>query len=143
MEKASIKKNIIFNAIYTISNILFPFIMFSYASKIINVDDMGKISFYTTLAGYIIMLASLGISTYGIRLTAEKRDNKEELNKAVQELFIINMVATIILIVFLLLSVLFISKFRNDIYILLINCIYVLLAPFGMNWLFSGLEKSP
>ncbi len=141
MENSSIKKNVLFNIIYTISNVLFPFLMFSFASKIINVDDMGKISFYTTLAGYFIMLASLGISTYGIRATAEKRDDKKELNKVAQELFLINMISSVIVVFLLLLSIPLVNKFKSDIYILLINCVYILMAPLGMNWLFSGLEK--
>ena len=58
MKEKSIKINAILNIIYTISNIIFPVITFPYVSRILSVDGLGKVSFFSAIANYAIMFAS-------------------------------------------------------------------------------------
>lgn len=141
MKPKSIKANAVLNIIYTISNIIFPLITFPYASRILLADGMGKVSFFTAVSNYAVMIAALGISTYGIRATAKVRNNKEELSKVTAELLTINLIGTVIVIIVLIASIPFVNKFRNDKILLLINCCFIFSAALGMNWLYSGLEQ--
>lgn len=141
MKNSSIKINATLNIIYTISNILFPLITFPYVSRILQVDLLGKVNFYTNIANYATMLASLGLTTYGIRAVAKVRDNKKVLSKTVVELLLINIVTTIILVLALIVSIAYIPQFKENIILLLLNCILILSSPFSLNWLFSGLEQ--
>lgn len=141
MKYKSIKINAILNIIYTLLNMLFPIITFPYVSRVLCVDLLGKVNFYTNISNYAIMLASLGLSTYGIRAVARVRNNKDELSKTTQELLTLNMFATIIVVALLMFSVLFVPKFKTDFLLLVLNCFLILSAPLGMNWLYSGLEQ--
>ncbi|WP_051541827.1 flippase [Clostridium lundense] len=141
MKVKSIKYNAILNIIYNITNIIFPLITFPYVSRILLTDGTGKVSFFTSIATYATMFASLGISTYGIRATAKVRDNKKELSKLVQELLGINLISTISVLAILIFSAFFVDKFQEEPILFFINCIIVTTAGIGLNWLYSGLEE--
>ncbi|WP_017210830.1 flippase [Clostridium beijerinckii] len=141
MKVKSIKANAILNIIYTIVNMLFPIITFPYVSRILLADGMGKVSFFTSISNYAVMMASLGISTYGIREVAKVRDDRKELSKVATELLIINTVLTIAVLCVLAISVNFIEKFKVEPVLFIINAIIIITAPMGLNWLYSGLEQ--
>ncbi len=141
MKENSIKINALLNMVYTISNIIFPLLTFPYVSRILLADGMGKISFFTAIANYAIMIASLGISVYGIRATSNVRYNKKKLSKTTIELFLINLIMTIIVILTLLLLSFFVKKINSDKQLFYVYCILIFFSVFGMNWLYSGLEQ--
>lgn len=136
-----IKTNAFLNIIYTISNIVFPMITFPYVSRILLADGMGKVSFFTAVSNYAVMIASLGISAYGIRATANARDNRQNLSKLTQELLVINFIATVVVIAAIIASIPLVPKFQDDKLLLLINCCLVFCSSFSLNWLYSGLEQ--
>ena len=141
MEDNSIKKNVVLNILYTIINILFPIITFPYVSRIILVERMGAVSFFTSVASYATMCGSLGISMHGIRAVAKVRDDKKKLSGVSYELEIINIFATLVVLALLIIAVPFVSKFQSEPLLLLINCFLVFSNAFGMNWFYSGLEQ--
>ena len=140
-DNKSIRINAVLNIIYTISNILFPIITFPYVSRILLADGIGRVSFYSAIGDYAIMLASLGVTTYGIRETARVRDSKRELSKTVTELLVINTLSSLIVVVSLFLMTIYIDRFQKDLWLLILNCLSIVATPIGMNWLFSGLEQ--
>lgn len=93
---SSLRKNAFLNIVYKLSSILFPLITYPYVSRILLADNLGRVSFFTSLTNYMLMIGSLGISTYGIRIVAKTRNNKRELSVVVKELLIINLVVTFI-----------------------------------------------
>ena len=95
MKKAdnrSVTYNFIMNVILTGSNILFPLLTYPYASRILKPYGMGMVSFANAIITYFTMFAQLGIPTYGIRVCAKVRDDREKLSRTVQEVLIINMI---------------------------------------------------
>ncbi|WP_298077569.1 flippase [uncultured Abiotrophia sp.] len=141
MKKASIQYNIIFNVILTLSNIIFPLVTFPYVSRILNPSGMGVVNFYSSIGNYAILIATLGISTYGIRVVASVREDKSKLTKVVQELTLINVLMAILVASLLLVSVLFVDKFQSEIGLVLITAISIVTSAFSLNWLYSGLEQ--
>lgn len=141
MKQNSIKVNAVLNIIYTVTNMLFPIITFPYVSRALSATGIGKVSFYTSVSNYAIMLSALGISTYGIRAVARTRNDPTELAKTVKELLSINVIATVVVLVVYTGMVVFIPKFRSEYWLGLINGVIILTAPLGMNWLYSGLEQ--
>lgn len=137
----SVKYNFIMNFILTASNFIFPLITFPYVSRILLASGNGKIAFVTSVANYFIMIASLGIPTYGIRACATIRDDKEKLSKTVQELLIIHSIMTTIALLFFFISIFLVPKFYQEKELMLINGISLLLNVLGVNWLYSALEQ--
>ncbi len=137
----SVKINAILNVIYTITNMIFPLITYPYVTRILLSDGMGKVSFFTSVSNYAVMIGSLGLGTYGIRAIAKVRDDKKELSKVTSELLIINTVITCIVVGLLAVSVFFVEKFASEPILFIINLIIILASAFGLNWFYSGLEQ--
>jgi len=140
-KQKSIKVNFIMNALLTMSSFIFPLITFPYVSRILLPEGTGKVSFATSLISYFAMFAQLGIPTYGIRACAKVRDDKEKLNKVVQELFIINLVMSVISYIILFVMIFTIPKLQQEKSLYLIVSLTVVFNLIGMEWLFKGLEQ--
>ena len=88
----SIRYNFIMNFILTVSNFIFPLLTFPYVSRVLQVEANGTVAYVSSIVSYFMMIASLGIPTYGIRAAAKVRDDKRKLSTIVQELLIINVI---------------------------------------------------
>ena len=141
MEKVSVKKNAILNIIYTLVNILFPIVTFPYVSRVLMVEKMGTVSFFSSVSSYAIMFGTLGVSVYGIRACAKTRDNKSDLSQVVAELEVINIVATTVVVAVLALSSLYISRLNSEPILLFISLVLIFSSSFSFDWLYSGLEQ--
>lgn len=137
----SVKYNFVMNFILTASQFLFPLVTFPYVSRVLQASGNGKISFATSVANYFLMIASLGIPTYGVRACAKVRDDIKQLSKTAQEIFIINFVMTMFVSITYILCIITIPRLHRDALLFYINGINIVLNMFGMNWLFQALEQ--
>ena len=116
----SVKLNMVMNALLSMSSFIFPLITFPYVSRILLPVGTGRVAFATAVVTYFAMFAQLGIPTYGIRLCAKVRDNKEELTRAVHELLFINLFMSAIVYAVFFISLAVVPKFREEHTLLLI-----------------------
>ena len=58
----SVGINAFLNIIKQCCAIIFPLITFPYASRVLEVENYGKVSFGTSIIGYFTLLAGLGIA---------------------------------------------------------------------------------
>ena len=114
MKDNSIKYNAFMNILLTLSSLIFPLISFPYVTRILSVESLGQVNFMNSVGTYAIMFAGLGIGTYGIRACSLVRDNKEQLSKTTQELLFLKTISTLIVVITLLISVLFVKKFQDN-----------------------------
>lgn len=141
VKQKSLKKNFIMNAFLTMSQFIFPLITFPYVSRILLPEGTGRVSFATSIISYFAMFAQLGIPTYGIRACAKVRDNKAELTKIVQELFIINIVMSILAYIVLFTAITFVPRLREDKILFIIVGLTIGFNAIGMEWLYKALEQ--
>lgn len=137
----SVKYNFIMNFLLTASNFIFPLISFPYVSRVLLASGNGKVNFAASVASYFLMVASLGIPTYGIRTCAKARDNRDELSKTVHELLIINAVTTALVTIAYIVSIFTVPRFSQDKTLFFIYGANIILNMFGMNWLYQALEQ--
>lgn len=140
MKEKSIKSNAVLNIIKTLMSVLFPLITFPYASRILLPEGIGKVQFALSIVSYLCLLASLGITSYGVREGAKYRDSKEKLSKFAKEVFIINLFSTVISYLILVVLVLFIPKFYDYRSLLIVCSISIVFSSLGMEWLYNAME---
>ena len=140
-QKKSLTLNFLMNAILTMSQFLFPLLTFPYISRILLPTGTGKVSFATSVVSYFALFAQLGIPTYGIRACAKVRDDKEALTRTVQELFLINLVMSIIAYVALFGAIVFVPRLQQEKELFLIVGLTILFNAIGMEWLYKALEQ--
>ena len=95
-KKKSVGINAVLNIIKQCCAIIFPLITFPYASRVLGVENYGKVNFGTSIISYFTLLAGLGITNYAIREGARIRDDKKNFSAFVNEVFTINVVTTLI-----------------------------------------------
>lgn len=141
MEKKSLSKNTMFYLLYNVLNVIFPFISGMYVTRVLFPEDIGLIESVRNFVQYFVILAFLGIPTYGLREISKYRNEPEKLNKIYSELMIINFISTIIFVLIFLLLIFGIDELRINYILYLIIGISILLNVFNNSWLYEGLEE--
>ncbi len=129
------------NIILTVSQVIFPLITFRYVAEILHPAGTGIVGFASSVVAYFALFAQLGIPTYGVRATAQVRDNKEELSRVVQELVIINLLMSALVYVVFAISLVVVPKFAENKALLIVTSTTIIFNAIGMEWLYKGLEQ--
>jgi O-antigen/teichoic acid export membrane protein len=137
----SLKKNVLYNTILTVSNVAFPIITTPYVSRVLGVENIGIVNFATTYASYFALFAALGIPIYGIREIAKHNNDPNARNQIFSELFLINCFSTVIFSLVYLVTIFSVPAFYQDREFLLVAGVSVLFVPLNTDWFFSGREK--
>lgn len=139
-DQKSLKKNIVLNSIKTLMTLVFPLITFPYASRILHVVNIGKVSYAASIASYFILIANLGIVNYSIREGTKIRDNKEKMGKFASEIFSLNIFSSIMSYILFFIVYMMFGQLHEYKWLLLIQSIPVILNAFTLDWIFSVYE---
>lgn len=137
----SLKLNFIFNVMLSLTSLIFPLVTFPYVSRVLQPAGLGKVSFATSIISYFSIFAQLGIPTYGIRACSKVKDSVDKLSKTVVEIILINLMTVIISYCALAFSLIYVDKFYDYRYLILIISISILLNALGVEWLYKALEQ--
>lgn len=138
-KEKSLVANSVWNGLKTVWEAAFTTISFIYASRILGVSEIGKVDYANSLATYFILLSELGITVYAIREGAKLRDDSKALNQFSTEIFIIQMISTILcsLGIFWLSGL---DKFSPYRVLILIGGTAMVCSLLGRNWVFQVFE---
>lgn len=107
-----LKKNIFFNTLLSLSQLLFPLISFPYASRVLGPEAIGTVSFADNFTTYFLIFSALGIPLYGIREIAKVKHDQKKLGIVFSELLIIHLCTSLIAVVILFAVSYFTNKLR-------------------------------
>jgi O-antigen/teichoic acid export membrane protein len=138
---SKLKKNLFFNLIFTLSNILFPILTFPYVSRVLGPSGIGKVQFVNSFVQYFVFLAALGIPIYGIREIAKVKDNVEDLKKTFSTLIAINIITSLSLLLVYFATVFFVPSLFGDFEFYLVASLMLLVSFCSIDWFFSGIEQ--
>lgn len=140
-KERSIPLNFLMNFLLKLSGTLCAAISYPYAFRMIGSEGMGKVAFTTSIAGFFVMLASMGIPTYGIRECARVRGDPDRLGRTVRELLTLQLMTTLAAILLLAASVWTIPRLRGEWRIFLIQGGMIAFHGLDTEWLFSAMER--
>ncbi|MDF7636981.1 flippase [Leuconostocaceae bacterium ESL0958] len=139
-----VAKNYLYNAAYQLLNIIAPIITLPYLARVLGKDGVGIASWTNSLATYFLLIASLGIVTYGSREIAYVHQDLAERQKKFWEIQIIHTIAGVVA---LLLYVAFIylggavnTRIANNQLFLWYQIWVVISGILDISWYFIGLE---
>lgn len=139
MKRQSITSNAIMNIILTLLNILYPLITFPYIVRILGASGVGEVQFAMANLSYLINLASLGIPLYGTRAVAQVRNQPEQLNKVVRDIWRINGVVSM-LALGLFIVLLKTTTWFHPANLYLILSTLIIFNTLSVEWFFKGME---
>ena len=108
--KKSLSLNAVLSAFKRLMNIIFPLITFPYASNVLQVENLGKVNFASSVCGYFLLFAGLGISSYAVREGSRYVNDREKLSAFASEMLCVNIISTALTYVALAVTMLFWTK---------------------------------
>ncbi len=137
----SVPFNFTMNLILKISGTVCAAVSYPYAFRMIGEAGMGSVAFSTSVTSFFIMLASIGISTYGIRECAKVRDDAVKLRTTARELLAMQGIMTLAALFLLGCAVLAVPRLReNGLFFLIQGCM-LLFHGLDTEWLFAATER--
>jgi O-antigen/teichoic acid export membrane protein len=135
------QKNIFYNVLLAVSQVLFPLITFPYLARTLGPEHIGLINFAESFAKYFVILAALGIPIYGVREIAKLTKEPKERSILFWEILSINFICTIIFSLIFLVCIYFIPNLTQYKELFTWALFYFFLQMFNLEWFFSGLGK--
>lgn len=135
------KRNIFYNTLLSISQVLFPLVTFPYSSRILGPEGMGAVNFADNFTTYFLLVAALGIPLYGVREVAKVKDQPKQLSKVFSELLFIHLATSLIAVMILFGLSYSIGRLRADVSLYQIGMCVVLGSVFIAEWFFQGTEQ--
>lgn len=131
-------KNYLYNAGYQILLMLAPVITTPYVSRVLGAHNNGINTYTNGWVTFFYLIGQLGISLYGNREIAYKRENKYERSKSFFEIVSLQLMTSLVaLIAYLMAVFLFSSAFK--VYFLL-QALWIIAYGIDISWYFMGLE---
>ena len=128
-------KNYAYNLSYQLLLIILPIITTPYVTRVFSAKDLGTYGYFNSIVTYFILLATLGVASYG---TKEISSNRKNIPKNFWGIYTLQFGATLLSILLYTLLCLGIDIMRNPVaYILGMSLIS---KGLDISWLFQGLE---
>lgn len=140
MRAVSLRKNAMYSTLKTILNVIFPLLTYPYITRVLSVENIGKIDFSKSIVSYFLLIAGFGIAQYGVREGSRYRDDEEKFLRFCNEIFSINLVACCISYILLALVICqsdILSSYNILICIFSVNIIGTTLS---VEWIYTVLE---
>lgn len=140
MNIMSIKKNVLYSSILTVSSYFFPMLTYPYVSRVLGVTNIGICNFIDSIVNYYILFSMMGIGTVAIREIAKDSIDREQLTRTFSSLFVLNTISTLVGLIILFISifsVLTLYEYKEMMYIGAFKLVFNYLL---IEWLYKGLE---
>ena len=137
---ASLKTNVVFNFLNTITGIVFPVITFPYAARVLLPDGIGAVNFLQSIVAYIVLLTSLGIPMYAVREVAKYRDDVAKRNTVTVEITLLSLVLCLggYIIIWILGEC--VPQIHSQLSLFYVLSLTILFTSLGVNWFFQAIE---
>ena len=111
-----------------------------YITRVLTPEGMGKVSFFDALSYYLVIIAEMGITIYGIRTVAAIKQNKPLLRKTVSELLVLHIVFNFLIVLLYTIAAYWLWHQIEDERLLTFSLAFVLANCFTCEWYFYGTE---
>ncbi|MBK8802739.1 MAG: flippase [Fibrobacteres bacterium] len=140
MTTKSLKLNVLVSLLRSATTFLFPLVTFPYSTRVLGPEGIGKLNFALSFVSYFTVIAAIGIPMYGIRAIAQARSNRDRLTETAQELFLMQLAATLVTFLAFLAIVAFSPKLQDERLLFWVVSTTIVFGSMSLDWLYQGLE---
>ena len=131
-------KSVVFNVVYQGLNVVFPLISVTYVAKILSPGGLGSVVSAQNFVSYFLMIAILGMPTYGTREIAQCGNDRGRISRVFSELVLINAVSTALCIA--VYGIVVAEYIKEDRLLYLICGLELLFNFINVDWFYRGRE---
>ena len=136
-----VKKDFGYNFILTVCNYIFPLLTYPYVSRVLGVNNIGICNFVDSIINYFMLFSSLGVGSYGVREVAKWKNDKQKCSEIFSNLFVFNLLMTIVSVCILVTCTYSISAFAPYRDFLHLGIIKLIFNLFLIEWFFQGIQQ--
>jgi O-antigen/teichoic acid export membrane protein len=114
---------------------------FPYLARVLGPENIGLYNFSESYARYFALVAALGISVYGVREIAKKQEQPKALSNTFAELFLINFIATCVLSVVYIFTIMYSTKLSSNANLFYWSFLFFFFQVFVLEWFFTGINQ--
>ncbi|GBG96537.1 flippase [Lactococcus termiticola] len=127
-----------YSTVYQMLALILPLVTIPYVSRVLGATGIGINAFTSSFAAYFVLIAYIGIKTYGNREIAYHQRDQKERSKIFFELNILKFITVLIAVIGYLIFIAFQSHWQ--LYFLL-QGLAILAVLFDSSWYFMGVEN--
>lgn len=131
----SVGVNAVLNAIKASLSVIFPLITFPYATRVLGVENLGKVNYSQSIEHYFALIAALGITTYAVREGSKLRDDKTKIEQFTNEVFTLNICTTACSYILLFFLLIVSKKMEEYRLLILLQSLSIIFSTIGVDWL--------
>ena len=140
-KRTSVPFNFAMNFLLRLSGTICATVSYPFAFRMIGEVGMGKATFAASIGSFFLLIASMGVSTYGIRECARVRDDPAALRQTARELLCLQFLMTLVSEVLLLVAVIAVPRLWENQILFLIQGGQLLFHALDTEWLFAAEER--
>ena len=138
---STIKRNYFYNSLLTLSNYVFPLIIYPYVSRVLGASNIGICNFVDSVVHWFILISMMGISILGNREMAAAGADKERRSKAFSGLLTLNLLTTLIAALALVGAIYTVPKLFIYRKLLWVGVLKLMSNFLCIEWYFIGTEN--
>ena len=139
-EKPGVKRNFLYNSVLTLSNYIFPLIVYPYVSRVLGVSNIGICNFVDSIVHWFILFSMMGMTILGNREMAAIGNDRARRDRAFSELMLLNFGTTLLAALGLLGAIFTVPKLFAYRKLLYIGVLKLFANYFCIDWYFRGTE---
>jgi len=137
--KKSLTSNYIYMTIYQLLSVIVPIVTAPYLARALGVEGVGVYSYTYSIFNWVLLVSTLGISLYAAKEIAKVGDNKKLVSKTFSEIYLMQILFNLLIIILYYLVVfIFDIKYKVIYSIYGINLVANLI---NISWFYSGIEE--
>ena len=136
----SVKRNLGWNILLTVSGYLFPMLTFPYITRVLGVENFGLANFAMSVVDYAIIFANLGLGAIGCRYIAQCTDNVTKRNRVFNNLLSIHITWSLCILAIYTCCVFYVPQFNLHRNLYFVGVLKIISNVFLVSWLFEGMQ---
>ena len=134
VRKKSVGRNAVLNVVRVACQIVLPMVTLPYCSRILQVENMGKVNFAFSLVTFFALLADLGVSVYGVREGTKRSLSRRRFDRFASEVFAVNILMTAVSYAVLALIMFLVPGLRPYVAVVGVQSLFILFTTMGIEW---------
>lgn len=131
-------KNMMYSTVYQMLALILPLVTIPYISRVLGSTGVGINAFTSSFTNYFVLIAYLGIRSYGNREIAYHQGNVKERSKIFWELTLLKLITVLIAVIGYLIFIAFQPQWQLY---FLVQGLALIAVLFDSSWYFMGVEN--
>lgn len=136
----SVKKNLVWNILLTVSGYLFPLITFPYITRVLGAGNLGLANFALSVVDYAILFSTFGLGSIGFRYIPQCNDNIEQRNHVFNHLVTLHLILSVCILIIYTFCIFLIPQLYEHKLLYFVGASKIIMNVFLVEWLFQGMQ---